>query len=183
MAVRLSSTGISHHSLLPHVPSVCLSAVNSRPLPEFAPQSLNSSSQLLPRPGTCIPVRGMYGCGKDCLILIPSRLPKISCFTLSLKCFSSDSDTCRAVGSRPLLQFPHLRRAGPVLPTLLFFPLVPLCYWVLCGSVYSFPLARSSCLFSDGVLHAHLCLKVCSWCIRGERCVLCPPTPPPSCSP
>ena len=35
--------------------------------------------------GTCFPVRGMYGCGKDCLILIPFRLPQISCFTLSLK--------------------------------------------------------------------------------------------------
>ena len=42
-------------------------------------------------PGTCIPVWGMYGCGKDCLILIPFRLPQISCFTLSLKCFSSET--------------------------------------------------------------------------------------------
>ena len=70
--------------------------------------------------GTCI--RGMYGCGKDCLILIPFRLPQISCFTLSLKCFSSDSDSCPSVGIRPLLQFPHLLRAGPALLTLLFFP-------------------------------------------------------------
>ena len=42
-------------------------------------------------PGTCVPVWGMYGCGKDCLILIAFRLPQLSCFTLSLKCFSSDS--------------------------------------------------------------------------------------------
>ena len=42
----------------------------------------------------------MYGCSKDCLILIPFRLPQISCFTLSLKCFSSDSDTCPSVGNR-----------------------------------------------------------------------------------
>ena len=41
--------------------------------------------------GTCFPVRGMYGCGKDCLILIPFRLPQITCFTLSLKCFFSVS--------------------------------------------------------------------------------------------
>ena len=33
-----------------------------------------------------------YGCSKDGLIFIPFRLPQISCFTLSLKCFSSDSD-------------------------------------------------------------------------------------------
>ena len=48
----------------------------------------------------------MYSCGKDCLIFIPFRLPQISCFTLSLKYFSSDSDNCPNVGSRPLLQFP-----------------------------------------------------------------------------
>ena len=34
---------------------------------------------------TSVPVQGMYGCGKDCLILIPFRLPQISYFTLSLK--------------------------------------------------------------------------------------------------
>ena len=50
----------------------------------------------------------MYGCGKDCLILIPFRLPQISCFTLSLKCFSSDSDNCPYVEIRLPLQFPHL---------------------------------------------------------------------------
>ena len=70
--------------------------------------------------GTHVPVWGMYGCGKDCLI--PFRLPQISCFTLSLKCFSSDSDSCPDVGIRPLLLFSHLLRAGPVLLTPLFFP-------------------------------------------------------------
>ena len=64
----------------------------------------------------------MYGCGKDCQIPIPFRLPQISCFTLSLKCFSSDSDYCADVEIGPLLQFPHLLRAGPVLRTLLFSP-------------------------------------------------------------
>ena len=64
----------------------------------------------------------MYGCGKDGLILIPFRLPQIRCFTLSLKCISCDSDNCPDVGIRLLLQFPHLPRAGPVLLTLLFFP-------------------------------------------------------------
>ena len=73
--------------------------------------------------------------------------------------------------------------ASPVLVTLLFFPLVPPSYWVLRGSIYSFPLDRYSCLLSDGVLHALLCLKVYSWCIYGETCTPHPPTPPPSCSP
>ena len=42
----------------------------------------------------------MCGCGKDCLILIPSRLPQLNSFTLSLKCFSSDSDNCPSCGDR-----------------------------------------------------------------------------------
>ena len=96
------------------------------------------------------------------LILIPFRLPQISCFTLSLKCFSFDSDNGPAVGIGLLLQFPHPKKAGPVLLTLLFSPLVPSSYQVLCGSIYSFPLARYFCPFSAGVLHALLCLKVYS---------------------
>ena len=40
------------------------------------------------------------------------------------------------VGIRPLLQFPHPPRAGPVLVTLLFSPLVPSSYRVLCGCIY-----------------------------------------------
>ena len=82
----------------------------------------------------------------------------------------------------PLLLFPHQPRAGPVLLTLLLFPLVPSSYRVLHGSIYSFPLGRCSCLLSAGVLHALLCLKVYSWCIHGERCTPHPPIPPPSCS-
>ena len=35
--------------------------------------------------------------------------------------------------------------------------------------VYSFLGVRCSCLLSAGVLHVLLCLKVYSWCIRGER--------------
>ena len=125
----------------------------------------------------------MYGCGKDSLIFFPFRLPQISCFTLSLKCFSSDSDNCPVVGIRCQLQFPHPPRAGPVLLTVLVFPLVLSSYWVLCGSVCSFPLFMYSCLLSDDVLHALLYLKLYSWCVHGERCIPYPPTPPPSCSP
>ena len=122
----------------------------------------------------------MYSCGKDCLIFIPFRLPQISCFTLSLKYFSSDSDNCPNVGIIPLLQFPHSQRVGPVLLTLLFSPLVPLSYGVSCDSIYSFLLVRYSCPFSAGVLHALLCLKVYSRCICGERCTPHTPIPTPS---
>ena len=51
LAAWLSSTSISHHNLLPHIPSIHLSTVNSSPCPGIAPQSLNSSSQLLHLPG------------------------------------------------------------------------------------------------------------------------------------
>ena len=44
------------------------------------------------------------------------------------------------------------------------------------------PLVRHSCPLSAGILHAHLCLKVYSWHIHGERCNQHPLTPLPSCS-
>ena len=104
----------------------------------------------------------MYGCGKDYLILFPFRLPQISCFTLTLKCFSSDSDNWPNVEIRPLLQFTHLPRAGPVLLTLLFSLLIPLFYQVLRCDLSYFLLVRYSRPLSAGVLHALLCLKVYS---------------------
>ena len=122
MAARLSSTGISR-SLLPHIPSVHLSLQSTAALAvgllhnPYSPAPSCCAFQ-----GTRVPVQGLYGCSKGCLILIPFRLSQISCFTLSLKCFSSDSDNCPDVGIGPLLQFPHPPRAGPVLLTLPFFP-------------------------------------------------------------
>ena len=78
-------------------------------------------------PGLCLPgdlcaCLGYVWQQQSSLILIPFRLPQVSCFTLSLKCFSSDSDSCPSVGIRPLLQFPHLLKASPFLLTLLFSP-------------------------------------------------------------
>ena len=175
MAAQLSSIGISHHNLSPPLPSICLSTVNSSPHPGITPHSPNASSKPLHLPGDPPPCRGMYGCDKDCLILIPFRLLQISCFTLSLKCFSSDSDSCPDVGIGSLLQFPHPPRAGPVLLTLLFPSLVPLSYRVLCGCIYSFPLLRYSCCLSAGFLNVLLCLKVYSWYIHGERYTPCLP--------
>ena len=63
----------------------------------------------------------MYDWVKDCLFLIPFRLPQISCFTLTLKCFSSDSDNFPDVGMGSLPHLAHLPRAGPILLILLFF--------------------------------------------------------------
>ena len=167
MAARLSSAGISHHRLLPHLPLICLSTVNSSPCPGIAP-SVPSHCTFQ---GICVPVQGMYGCSKDCLILIPFRLPQISCFTLSLKCFSSDSDNCPDVGIRPQLQFPHPLRARPVLLTLLFSPQVPSSYRVLRGSINSFPLV-STPVRSQLVFCMHFCVWRCIPDVTVEREVL-----------
>ena len=103
-------------TILPHIPLAHLSAVNSSPHPEIALKFLLSSSQLLHLLGDLCPVQDTYGCGNDCLIFFPFSLPQISSFTLSLKCFSSGLDNCPYMKFEPLLQFPHLLRAGPVLP-------------------------------------------------------------------
>ena len=51
---------------------------------EVHPRGRQSQGQgSLHLPGDQRSSPGMYGCGKDCLILIPFRLPLISCFTLS----------------------------------------------------------------------------------------------------
>ena len=163
MAAWLSSIGNSHHDLLPHISLICLSTVNSSPCPGIAPAPSLCAFQ-----GIYGPVWGMYGCSKDCLSLIPFRLPQISCFTLSLKCFSSDSDSCPDVGIRPLLQFPHLLRAGPVLLTLLFLPLGPSSYWVLRGSVYSLRWSGTP-VRSQLVFCMHFCVWRCIPVVFMER--------------
>ena len=180
MAARFTPTGISHHSLLPHIPSSHLFAVNISPHPEIAPQSELQLPATAPS-GVCMAAaRTVWFSFHLILILIPAASDQL--FHSSCKCFSSDSDNCPDVAIKPLLQFPHRPRPGPILLTLLFFPLVPSSYRVLHGSTYSFPLVRYSSLPSAGVQHALLCLKVYSWCIHGERSTPRPPTPLPSCS-
>ena len=146
--------------LLPLLPSVSLSSANSSPRPGIAPQSLHFSPQPLCLPGDLHPCLGTYDCGKDCLLLIPFRLPQSSCFILSLQCFSPNPDNCPSVGIGPLLWFPHPPRAGPVLLTQLFLPLVPSSYQVLRGSMYSFPVVRYSCLLPAGISQVLLCLNI-----------------------
>ena len=173
---RLLEFAQTHHRLLPHVPSVCLSTANSSPHVGIAPQSLGSSSQPLRLPGDLRPCPGCVWLRQG---LSDSQT---SCFTLSLKYFSSDSDNCPHVGIGRLLQCPHLPKEFSVLLTLPFSRLVPSFFRVLRGSIYSFPVVRYSCPLSAGILQTLLCLKVYSWCIYGERCTPCPPTPLPSCS-
>ena len=133
-ATWISSTGFSHHTLFLHIPLICLSVVISSPYPGIAPQFLNPSSQPVHLLGDLCPCPGcVYG--KDCLILIQFRPPQVSCFTLSLKCFSSDSDNCPNMGIGLLLEFLHPSTRGMSSPTntLLFHPtsfVLPSFFWV-----------------------------------------------------
>ena len=61
-------------------------------------------------------------------------------------------------------------------------PLVPSSCWILCGSIYSFPLVRYSCPLSADVLYSLLCLKVYSLRIHEESCTPYTPTLLLSCS-
>ena len=142
MAAWLSSTGISHHSLLPHIPSIHLSTVSSSPHLGIPPQSLNSSSWPLPLPGdpcSC-PAYVWLQQGQSDSHSIYCHRSAVTFLALSVS--PLDSDNCPAVGIRLLLQFPHPKRAVSVLLTV--FPPVPLSYQVLHGSIYSFPLVKYS---------------------------------------
>ena len=99
-----------------HIPLIHLSTINSSPRAGIAPQSLNSSH--------CA-VQGMYGFGKDRLILIPLRLPQISCFPSTFNVSPLTQTIARMWGSEPCFSSPHPPRAGPVLLTLSFFPQFP----------------------------------------------------------
>ena len=132
---------------------------------------------------TCVPVWGMYGCGKDCLVLIPFKLPQISCFTLSLKRFSSESDNCPDVGTGLLLWFPHPPKAGPIQSNP---PIFPTSSFILLSVAWSYIFFSTGQVLLSTLSWCSawfLCLKMCSWCIPGDRCTPHPPTPPPSCSP
>ena len=115
-----------------------------------------------------MPIWGMYGCGKNSLILIPFRLPQISCFTLSLKRFSSDLDNCPNVGIRPLLQFPHQPRVDPGLLTLLFFSLVPSShqFWLV---LYILSHWSGTPVYSQLVFSKHFCVCRCIPDVSVER--------------
>ena len=124
----------------------------------------------------------MYGCSKDCLTLIPFRLPQISCFTLGLKCFSSDSQLPPCGDRTPASVPPSTEGRSSPTHTPVFFLLVPFSYRVLCGSIYCFPLVRYSCPLSTGVLHA-LVSEGAFLMYPWREMYSSPPTPPPSCSP
>ena len=157
-----------------------LSAVNSSPCPGIVLQSLHSSFQLLCLLGDVCPCPGYDGFSNNCLILIPFTLPHINCFTLSLVFLFWPKQLPWYGGWTPAsIPPPAKGRSSPTDILVSRPPLVSSSYRVFHSPICFFMVVRFSCLLSYGVLQALLC----SWCIHGERCTPCPPTPPPSCSP
>ena len=143
MAAWLSSTGISPHNLLRHIPSIHLSIVNSSPCPDC------STIPKLQLPATAT--------SRVCMAVARSVWFSfhlgcyISAVSLSALNVSPLTQTIAPdVGVGPLLQFPHPPRAGPVLLTLPFPPLLPSSYRVLWLYIF----------FSAG----QVLLSALSWC-------------------
>ena len=90
-----------------------LSAANSSPRPEVAPRPLNSSCP--PRAFRDPAPVGECKAGQGLPDPHSIQLPQASRFTLSLKCFSSDSDICPPRGLDPCLSPP--RAEGRSRPT------------------------------------------------------------------
>jgi len=109
--------------LLPHIPSHCLPAVNSRFHPGIALQSLQSSSKSLRIPGDSNPVQVGRAAAKIVWFSFLSDCHRwAAALSNSLKCFSCVPNNCPDVGIWSLLQVPHPPGTCLVLITLLFFP-------------------------------------------------------------
>ena len=142
----LPSFGISHHNLLPHIPrsvspqSTVALALYCSTIPKLQLPAAASARGPASLSRVCMAVaRTVWfsfhlGCHRSALLLWLRQLPRCV--------------------DQTLLNFPHPRRAGPVLLTLLFFPLV--LEWVYIymwgGGVYVF-------FYTGQVL-----LSALSWC-------------------
>ena len=128
MAAWLSSTGISHHNLLPHIPSICLSAVNSNPHPGCSTIPKLQLPAAVPSRGRASLSMLMYGRGKDCLISFHLGCHRSPASLSALNVSPLTQTSTLMWRSDPCFSSPLPLRAGPVLLTLLFFPLVPSSY-------------------------------------------------------
>ena len=159
----LSSTEeISHRNLLPHIPSTHLSVVISSPRPGIAPQSLNTSSQLLhPHPGCVWLQQGL------------SHSHSISCHrsAVSLSAFNVSPLTQTIAllwGSDPCFW------SSPTNP-----PVFPPCSFILLSFVWFDIFFCTSQVLLSALSWCSACTSVCT-SLPGERCTFCPTTPPPS---
>ena len=110
------------------------------------------------------PVQGTYGCGKDCLC--DSHSIKTVTDHLLHSLTTSDASllsqtVALMLGSDPCLSSPISQEQIQSYSLSSFFVLLPLSYWVLHGSIYSFLVVRYSCLLS-----ADVCKIFCIW-----RCI------------
>ena len=92
-AARLSSTAISHHNLLPHIPFVSLPAVNSSPHPEF--DCFTISKLQFP---AAAPSRGLVSLSRVCMAAARTIL-----FSFHLGCHRS-AVSLSALNVSPLTQ-------------------------------------------------------------------------------
>ena len=145
----LSSTSISHHYLLLHIPSIRLSSVSSSPRSGIAPQSPNSRSQPLSLPGYQRSCLGHVWLWQG-LILIPFTAidqlfhSQLWMFLLWLRQLPQCRDWTPASVPPPAES-----KSSPTNTPV--FHLVPLSYKVLSSSIY---------LFSTG----QVLLSTLSWC-------------------
>ena len=163
MATQLSSTCISHHSLLPHIP--------------FTP-SLHSQQQPLPWDGSTIPKLQLPNTapsrGSTSLFGVCMAAARTVWFSFYLGCRRS-AVSLSALNVSPLTQTiapmwgsdacfssPSCQpRASPVLLTLLFFLLIPSSYRVLHPNSFVLPsFAWIYIFFSTG----QVLLSALSWC-------------------
>lgn len=164
MTTRLSSKGNPLCNLLPHVPGSHLPAVNSRPHPGIAPQSLHSSSQPPHVPEdlqSCLGYIWTWQGSSVWFSLHPDCHRSTAALSNSLKCFP-ESQTMPRCGDLTLASVPSLSkyRSSPAYSPLSYF--LPSSCQVLCGSIHSFPGVRDSCLLSAAVLKDLLYLKMYS---------------------
>ena len=130
-AASFSSTGLSPHDLLSHVPQ----AVSPQSSADLAWVCSTTAALQLPAAG---PSRGPLALSGVCMaverivcvILIQFRPSRIICFTFSLKCFPSDPNNCPTVGTVPP---PTEGRSSPtnsplLPPTSFILPSFPLFY-------------------------------------------------------
>ena len=126
MTAWLSSKGIPHHDLLPHISSGHLPAVNSRPPPGIAFPSLCASSQLLHIPGDLGPCPGYIGLQQGlsvCFSLHSDCHRAAAVLSNSLECFSAVPNSNPDMGSDPCFGFSAAQgQVQSCSPSLLFFP-------------------------------------------------------------
>ena len=151
-------TDICHHNLLPHIPSICPSTVNSSPHPGTAPQSLNSSFQLLHLPGDLCPCTGYVWPWQGLSDSHSIKAATDQLFHSQPYMFLLWLSKLPLCGDRTPASVPPPLRAGPVLLTLLFS------HWFLRPTEFCTGLYILFC-WSGTPVHSQLvfCMLFCVW--------------------